>query len=103
MRFAKPLATALLMATLTVGNTSAAEPVVAKLRAATERKVKFVAGGTIFQCEGTQCVAALPNYRTITLEACKQLSRRFGAIESLGDAIHSLSADKLAACNGSRA
>ncbi|TAJ71503.1 MAG: hypothetical protein EPO51_14585 [Phenylobacterium sp.] len=103
MRLATALATALMLATLTGGSASGAEPVVAKLRAAIEKKVKFVAGGTIFQCEGTQCVAALPNYRTITLEACKQLSRRFGAIESLGDARRSLSAEKLATCNGSRA
>ncbi|MCR5873706.1 hypothetical protein LRS10_05670 [Phenylobacterium sp. J426] len=103
MRLATALATALMLATLTGGSASAAEPVVANLRAAIEKKVKFVAGGTIFQCEGTQCVAARPNYRTITLEACQQLSRRFGAIERLGDARRSLSAEKLAACNGSRA
>jgi len=103
MRLATALTTAFVLAAVTAGSASAAEPVVAKLRAATEKRVKFIAGGTIFQCEGTQCVAALPNYRTITLEACKELSRRFGAIESLGDARRSLSSDKLATCNGSRA
>lgn len=102
MRLAPALATGLMLATLTAASASAAEPVVAKLRAATEKKVKFVAGGTVFQCEGTECVGAVPNYRAVTLEACTQLSRRFGAIESLGDARRSLSSDKLAACNGSR-
>jgi hypothetical protein len=103
MRLAAALATGLMLSMFTAGSASAMEPVVAKLRAATEKKVKFVAAGTIFQCEGTQCVAAVPNYRTITLEACRQLSRRFGAIDSLGDARRSLSSEKLATCNGSRA
>ncbi len=102
MKFTKILATALLLAMLGAEGSEAAEPVVAKLRTATEKKVRFVAGGTIFRCEGSECVAASPSYRAISLEACKEISRRLGAIESLGDSRRSLGADRIAACNGSR-
>ncbi|MFZ5721347.1 MAG: CC_3452 family protein [Pseudomonadota bacterium] len=102
MKIATTLAAALLLAMFAAEGSAAPEPVVAKLRTATAKEVKFVAAGTIFRCERRECVAASPNYRTISTQACKQISRRFGAVESMGDSRKSLDADKIATCNGSR-
>ncbi|WP_421936110.1 CC_3452 family protein [Phenylobacterium sp.] len=103
MKYAKALPlTVLLFLVFGAVGSRAAEPVVAKLRTAIEKKEKFIAAGTVFVCEQNQCIAAAPNYRTLSLEACKQISRRFGAVESIGDSRRSLDAEKLTTCNGSR-
>jgi hypothetical protein len=78
----------------------ATEAVVATFARSDIVRTKLVAGGAVFQCEQSQCVARAPNYRTLSLEACKLLVKRFGRVETFGDGIKSLPADKLQACQG---
>lgn len=77
----------------------AAEPVVAKLRDAVPAKTKVIAGGAVFTCEGTECVAGAPASRTIATAACKELAKSVGPVDSFGGARKQLGDDKLAACN----
>lgn len=77
----------------------AKEPVVAKLRNSIAERTKVVAGGAVFQCVGGACVSAAPNDRTVALAACKELVKAVGPVESFGDNLRQLEADKLAACN----
>lgn len=85
---------------LTSASAAAAEPVVAKLQTPTAKKMSVIAGGAVFICQGPECISAGPTDRTITLEGCRQLSKRVGPIESLGDSKRSLSPEKVAACKG---
>lgn len=75
-------------------------PVVAKLRNQVAARTKVVAGGAVFQCVGTACVSAAPNDRTVAVASCKELVKAVGPVESYGDELKQLEADKLAACNG---
>ncbi|MFC3080347.1 hypothetical protein ACFODL_19785 [Phenylobacterium terrae] len=77
----------------------AADPVVAKLRNSLDARTKVVAGGAVFQCVGAACVSAAPNDRTIAVSACKELVKAVGPVDSFGDKLKQLEADKLAACN----
>lgn len=77
----------------------AAEPVVAKLHDAVPAKTKVIAGGAVFLCEGTECVASAPASRTIATAACKELAKSVGAVAAFGDARKQLADDKLATCN----
>lgn len=77
----------------------AREPVVAKLRGSVAERTKVVAGGAVFQCVGAACVTAAPNDRTMAVSACKELVKAVGPVESFGDKLKQLEADKLAACN----
>lgn len=79
---------------------AAKEPVVAKLRNTVAARTKVVAGGAVFQCVGGACVSAAPNDRTIAVAACKELVKAVGPVDSFGDNLKQLEADKLAACNG---
>jgi hypothetical protein len=76
----------------------AAEAVVATFPGAAIKRTKVIAGGAVFLCEQAQCVANAPNDRTLTLEACKVLSKRFGRVESFGAGNRSLASEKLQAC-----
>jgi len=93
-----PIAVAVIL--LTSASAAGAEPVVAKLQTPTARKMSVIAGGAVFICQATECLSAGPTNRTITLEACRQLSKRVGPIESLGDSRRSLGPEKIAACKG---
>ncbi|HEX2561122.1 CC_3452 family protein [Phenylobacterium sp.] len=75
-------------------------PVVAKLRTSVAARTKVVAGGAVFQCVGGACVSAAPNDRTVAVGACKELVKAVGPVDSYGDDLKQLEADKLAACNG---
>ena len=78
----------------------AADAVVATFARSDIARTKLVVGGAVFQCEQSQCVARAPTYRTLSLEACKLLVKRFGRVETFGDGTKSLPADKLQACQG---
>lgn len=102
MKFAKALPAAVLLVMFGAENSAAAERVVAKLGTAIEKTEKIIAAGTIFVCERSECIAATPNYRTLSLDACRQISKRFGTVESFGDSRRVLDAAKLTTCNERR-
>lgn len=101
MKLSRVIAAAAAVAPLSVLAPAAAakEPVVAKLRNNVAERTKVVAGGAVFQCVGGACVSAAPNDRTIAVTACKELVKAVGPVESFGDNLKQLDADKLAACN----
>lgn len=81
------------------GGALAAE-VTAKLVTPVSGPTKVIAGGAVFNCLDTTCVANAPTSRTISTNACKELSKEVGAISTLGDIRKQLDSDKLARCNG---
>lgn len=80
----------------------AAEPIVVKLDVAMKEPVKIVAGGTMFYCEGARCEARTRVSKTLSLNTCRQLAKRVGAITEFGDSRDMLEPEKLAACKPSR-
>jgi hypothetical protein len=78
----------------------AAEPVTAKLDAPVAAKTKIIAGGAVFICADTACVAAAPQGRTLAAASCKELAGKVGRIVSFGDGRKDLDAGKLERCNG---
>ena len=101
MKLHSVLAAAAAIASLSViaPAAQAKEPVVAKLRNSIAARTKVVAGGAVFQCVGSACVSAAPNDRTIAVASCKDLVKAVGPVDSFGDNLKQLDADKLAACN----
>jgi len=79
----------------------AADPVVAKLSAATKGATKPVAGGAVFECLGDVCAARTPSSDTATVRGCKELVRQVGAVSAFGPGSKQLSAEQLASCNES--
>ncbi len=57
-----------------------------------------IAGGVVFRCEGTMCVA--PRSRDRALRVCRELQRKTGAIASFTAGGTPLSETQLARCNG---
>ncbi len=86
------------VALASASNAYGAGEVVATLARSDIARTRLVAGGAVFQCEENRCVARAPNYRTLTLEACKVIAHRFGRVETFGDGVKALPADKLQAC-----
>lgn len=68
--------------------------IVVSLKTPVAAKTKVVAGGAVFNCEGTICVAAAAPSRTDTTKGCKALSKEVGEVVAFG----SLGNDDLAKC-----
>ncbi|MCC7267572.1 MAG: hypothetical protein IT546_09575 [Caulobacteraceae bacterium] len=81
------------------GGALAAE-VTVKLVTPVSGPTKVIAGGAVFNCVDTTCVAKTPTARTISSSACKELTKEVGAISTFGDVRKQLDGDKLARCNG---
>ena len=81
------------------GGAMAAE-VTAKLVTPVSGPTKVIAGGAVFNCLDTTCVASAPTSRTISSNACKELTKEVGAVSTFGDIRKQLDGDKLARCNG---
>ncbi|MWV26918.1 CC_3452 family protein [Aurantiacibacter rhizosphaerae] len=56
-----------------------------------------IAGGVVFRCEGTSCVA--PRSRDRALRVCKELRRKVGNIDSFTAGGEPISDKQLARCN----
>lgn len=87
-----------MVAVASASNASAADLVVATFARTDIPRSKIVAGGAVFHCEQSQCVARAPSSRTLSLEACKVLTKRFGRVETFGEGGRTLPAEKLRAC-----
>ena len=92
------LAACAALATLSAGSAFAADAVTAKLSAPVAEKVKFIAGGARFNCEGDTCVALAPTSQTFATATCKTIADKVGVVASFGGA-RTLSEDKIADCN----
>jgi hypothetical protein len=94
------IAAAVAALSLACAGTALAGEVTAKLVTPVSTPTKVIAGGAIFNCADTTCVAASPTSRTITSAACKELSKEVGAVSTFGDVRKQLDSDKLDRCNG---
>jgi hypothetical protein len=92
------LAACAALATLSAGAALAAEPVTAKLAAPVAEKVKFIAGGAMFNCEGDTCVATAATSQTFATATCKTIADKVGVVAAF-EGRRALDADRLADCN----
>lgn len=69
----------------------------AQLEAPTSEE-RVIAGGVVFRCEGTTCVA--PRSSTRPLRVCSELRREVGTITSFNAGGEELAEARLARCNG---
>jgi hypothetical protein len=92
------LAACAALATLSAGAAFAAEPVTAKLAAPVAEKVKFIAGGAMFNCEGDTCVAAAATSQTFATATCKAVADKVGVVASF-EGRRPLDETRLADCN----
>lgn len=66
--------------------------------AAPASEQRVIAGGVVFNCEGTTCVG--PRSRTRPLRVCSELRREVGTIVSFTADGEALPESRLARCNG---
>lgn len=65
--------------------------------AAPMEATRMAAGGVVWSCEGTSCMAARGTARPLRL--CRELKRKVGAVTSFAVNGEMLEADQLARCN----
>ncbi len=65
-----------------------------------ETRTKVIAGGAVFSCIDTACVAQNAPPRAVTASACKAVAKEVGPVSAFSSERKSLEADDLAACNG---
>lgn len=92
------LAACAALATLSAGSAFAADSITAKLSAPVAEKVKFIAGGAMFNCEGDACVALAPTSQTFATATCKTIADKVGVVASF-EGRKALDEGKLADCN----
>jgi hypothetical protein len=80
----------------------ASDPVTAKLEQPVAQPVKFIAGGAVFVCENDACVARAAMSDTYSLDTCKVVAAKMGAVAAFSDT-RAFNAQRLAACNASAA
>lgn len=76
----------------------AGDAITAKLASPIAAKVKFIAGGAIFNCEADACMALAPTSSTFAASTCKAIADKVGPVAAFSGA-KPLSEDKLADCN----
>ncbi len=84
---------------LVAGSAYAAGPISATLQSPLASKSRVVAGGAIWACEGTSCVATSAVERTISVASCRELAKAVGAVSAFGNGDKVFDADTLAKCN----
>lgn len=95
----RPLAAAALAASMLAAPVlGASAPYYQAELSAPASEARIVAGGLLWSCEGTACVAGKDNSRPLVV--CKKLARETAAIARFTAAGEDLSADDLARCNG---
>ncbi len=92
------LATCAAFATLSAGQALAADAITARLAAPVPERVKFIAGGAMFICEGDICLALTPTSRTFGVSTCKAVTEKVGVVSAFSGRT-ALDDAKLAACN----
>lgn len=92
------LAACAALLTLSAGPALAGDAITAKLQSPVAAKVKFIAGGAIFNCEADACVALAPTSTTFAASTCKTIADKVGPVSAFGG-VKALSDEKLADCN----
>lgn len=62
-------------------------------------KARVVAGGAVWACEGSVCVATTAPDNVASLKSCKELAKAVGTVVGYSSASFSLDAEALAKCN----
>lgn len=96
----RPFALALAAATLAAPGAFAADgaPHYRAELAAPADKTRVVAGGLLWRCSGSECLAGKDNSRPLTV--CRKLARETAEVTRFTAAGEELSAEDLARCNG---
>ena len=84
---------------LAAGSANAAGPISATLQSPLASKSRVVAGGALWACEGTSCVATSAVERTISVASCRELAKAVGALSAFGNGDKVFDAEALAKCN----
>jgi hypothetical protein len=92
------LAACAALVSLSAGSALAGDAITAKLQAPVAAKVKFIAGGAMFNCEGDTCVALAPTSSTFASATCKTIADKVGPVAAFTGS-RTLAEDKLADCN----
>jgi len=92
------LAACAALVTLSAGSAFAGEPITAKLSAPLAEKVKFIAGGAVFNCEGDTCITNASTSQTFATATCKTIADKVGPVTAFGGR-RALEDAKLADCN----
>ena len=87
------------LSSLISGAALAQDRVAATLAAPVAAKVRIVAGGGVFACEGATCVAVSAPSRAASTAACKALAKEVGVVTTFASENKSLTAEDLARCN----
>jgi len=66
-------------------------------------KVKVVAGGAVFNCADSACVAVSAPDQALTVATCKAVAKKAGAVAAFAGERRGLQAPDLARCNGAPA
>ena len=94
MKFQVLVAAAALSLAFAGSSIAADGKIVVSLKTPVAAKTKVVAGGAVFNCEGSTCIAAAAPARTDTAKGCKALSKEVGEVVAFG----SLGSEDLAKC-----
>jgi hypothetical protein len=73
--------------------------VTAKLEAPVAARTKVIAGGAVFACEGSECVALSAPSRALTAASCKAVAKEVGRISAFAGDVKALDAEELGRCN----
>ena len=92
------LAACAALVSLSAGSAFAGDTITAKLAAPVSAKVKFIAGGAMFNCEADACVATAPTSSTYATATCKVIADKVGPVASFAGR-KSLDDAKLSDCN----
>lgn len=84
---------------LSAGAAAAADTrVTASLEQPVSAQTRVVAGGAVWNCQGSTCSAAAASSRSLGYRACKELVKKVGPVTAYGGR-QPLEAEQLAKCN----
>ncbi|MBO9710972.1 MAG: hypothetical protein J7521_22440 [Caulobacter sp.] len=101
MKLRSLAAVAALSVSMFAGAAFADGRIAAALESPVAAKTKVVAGGAVFVCDGSECVASTAPSRALTTVACKTLAKEVGRVAAFGGETKSLDADDITRCNAS--
>lgn len=84
---------------LGAGAANATVPITATLAAPVAQAARIVAGGAVWHCEGSTCVAGSADRTTMSVDTCKDLARHAGRVTAFSSQLRTLDAASLDRCN----
>ena len=91
--------TAVAVLALSAASSALAATTITATLQAPAAKTRVVAGGAVWTCEGTACVATAAPDNVASTKSCKDLAKAVGTIVGYSSASFSLEAEALAKCN----